>query len=383
MNQSSKKNKIFYIFEGRFPSEKAASLFAAKSCETFVSIGRDIVFLAPRRIGRAKGGYKEYYKIDAHFPVKFLPIIDLFCVPILSVFAFKIMILTFSVSVFFYTLFTHKKGDVVYSNALIPLYIGSLAGMRSFYELHDFHEKNIFFVKQMLRKMTWILSTNQWKKDKLMEIFDLDGKNVIVEPNAVELKSFGKEINKTDARRQLNLPGDKKIVLYTGHLYGWKGVDTLAQAAQYITDTNIYLVGGTKVDCERFLKEYGHVSSIRIIGHRPHTEIPIWQASADVLVLPNTAKEKISAYYTSPMKLFEYMASGRPIVASDLPSIRQITGDDTAILFEPDNPKALAKAILSVLGNKELCDRVSSMAKERVKEHTWDKRVKRILNFMT
>ncbi|MSR73104.1 glycosyltransferase [Candidatus Parcubacteria bacterium] len=272
--------------------------------------------------------------------------------------------------------------DIAYSKVIVPLYFASLTGTPSFYEVHDFPEKNLFFYKHMLRSMKWILSTNQWKKDKLKEPFGLHGEKILVEPNAVSLESFGKEMTKAEARVHLSLPDDRPIVLYTGHLYGWKGVGTLAQASQFIPNANIYFVGGTKKDSEHFLKEYGDTPNIRLIGHRPHAEIPYWQSAADVLVLPNTAKEKISAFYTSLMKLFEYMASGRPIVASDLPSIRQITGDDTAVLCEADNPHALADSITRTLGDSVLCDKVSRLAKEKVKEHTWGKRAKRIGDFI-
>ncbi len=376
------KSKIFYIFEGRFPSEKAASLFAAKSCEAFVKLGHEIIFLAPRRVGRTKNSYRDYYKIDSKFSVKFLPVIDLFWVPFFSFIAFRVMLVSFSVSVFFYLLFFRKSGDIAYSNAIVPLFSASLTFTPSFYEVHDFPEKSLFFYKKMLQRMTWILSTNQWKKDKLKELFGLDSQKILVESNAVELESFGRVISKKEARAELSLSDEKPIVLYTGHLYGWKGVDTLAEAARFLPNTVIYFVGGTKDDCEQFVKKYGDIESVRVIGHRPHTEIPYWQAAADVLVLPNTAKEKISAFYTSPMKLFEYMASGRPIVASDLPSIRQITGDDTAVLFEPDNARSLADSILCVLGNTSLGGKVSELAKERVTVHTWEKRACRILDFI-
>lgn len=377
-----KNRKIFYIFEGRFPSEKAASLFAAKSCEAFVKLGYELVVLVPRRLGRAEQNYKDYYKISTDFPVKFLPTIDLFNIPVLSHIAFTVSLFTFSISTFFYLLFTKKSQDIAYSNAIVPLYFASLTGAPAFYEVHDFPEKKLFFYRHMLHRIKWILSTNQWKKDKLKEILGLRAKKILVEPNAVELESFGKEMTKVEARAHLSLPDDKPIVLYTGHLYGWKGVDTLAQAAKFIPNANIYFVGGTKEDSERFLKEYGDTPNICLIGHRPHTEIPYWQSAADILVLPNTAKEKISAFYTSPMKLFEYMASRRPIVASDLPSIRQITGDDTAVLCEADNPRALAESIVRTLGDSELCDKVSRLAKEKVKEHTWEKRAQRITDFI-
>src|SRR3989338_7168842 len=81
-------------------------------------------------------------------------------------------------------------------------------------------------------------------------------------------------------------------------------------------------VGGTEKDRAKVKvksEKLKNKDNVKIIEHRPHDEIPFWLRAADILVLPNTAIEDISKYYTSPMKLFEYMASGRPIVPSDLP----------------------------------------------------------------
>ena len=150
------------------------------------------------------------------------------------------------------------------------------------------------------------------------------------------------------------------------------------KAAEKLPDFLFVFVGGTKEDIEEFKVKCSNVRNVRIVGHRPYQEIPYWLKSADVLVLPNSGKEEISRHWTSPMKMFEYMAAGRPIVASNLPSIREILNEENAILVEPDNPEALAWGVKEALQNSQLSDKISTRAFEEVKKYTWQERAKKI-----
>jgi len=176
---------------------------------------------------------------------------------------------------------------------------------------------------------------------------------------------------------------DKKIVMYVGSLQRWKGVDVLTETAKKFSDDTLFVfVGGDKKDVTRYSLLVAGYSNVRFVEFQPHKEIPGWLKSADVLVLPNSAKEKISKFYTSPMKLFEYMASGVPIVASNLPSIREILNEENSVLVEPDNPDALTEGIKKVLQNSELAVKISRQAYQDVQNHTWKKRAQKILNFI-
>jgi GxxExxY protein len=285
---------------------------------------------------------------------------------------------TFLISAFFYLLF--KKADFFYTRDKEILLL-TLIKKNFIYEAHGFPQ-NYFLYSPFFKKLKGIVVITQ----KLKELFVEKGipeNKILVAPDGVDLEEFDIKETKEECRGKLDLPLDKKIVLYTGHLYEWKGVDTLAKASQYLPgDVEIYFVGGTKEDVEKFKVRCSNVRNIRIVGHRSHSEIPYWLKAADVLVLPNTAKEDISKYWTSPMKMFEYMASKRPIVASDLPSIREILNENNSILVEPDNLQALANGIKKILQNPEIADKISNQAFQDVQQYTWEKRAKKILEFL-
>src|SRR5690606_26879499 len=132
------------------------------------------------------------------------------------------------------------------------------------------------------------------------------------------------------------------VVAYAGHLYPWKGVDVLIRALAAVPDVQGLIVGGHPAEADRARVEQlagslGLASRITFTGHLPPSEVAPRLAAASMLVLPNTASA-ISERYTSPLKLFEYLAMGRPIVASDLPAIRAVLTDDQSALRSEERP---------------------------------------------
>jgi|CXWK01.1.fsa_nt_gi glycosyltransferase involved in cell wall biosynthesis len=372
--------KLYLIFHGRFPSEKAAALFAAKSCEAFAQQGFDVTLLVPRRKGVNKDDPFAFFNVKKSFRVTYLLTFDFFSFT--KSLGFWISLVAFSFSVYFYLVKNgDSKNDIVFSNELLPLFFVSLNFKNTFYEMHDFPESKIFIFGTLLSHIKWVLIHNHWKLQETKKRFPkISSKKFLCEPNAVDISTFDINLSKDEARKMLNLPRSKKIVMYTGHLYGWKGTDTLAAAARLLSDEYLVVfVGGTQGDIERFKKLNENQTNILIVGFKPHGEMPVWQKAADVLVLPNTAKEKISAYYTSPMKLFEYMASSRPIVASDIPSINEVVDKKSAYLVTPDDAVSLARGIEEVIHNEGL---FSKEAFKKVLNHSWEKRAMRIKEFM-
>jgi glycosyltransferase involved in cell wall biosynthesis len=174
-----------------------------------------------------------------------------------------------------------------------------------------------------------------------------------------------------------------RVVAYAGHLYAWKGVDVLLEALSRIPAVRGLIIGGhpaepdlarTKSVAERL----GLADRIAFTGLVEPTRVPELLAGADVLVLPNTASA-ISTRFTSPLKLFEYMAAGRPIVASDLPSIREILTDGAnALLVPPGNAGALAGAIDRLMTDPGLAARLARTAFDEVPTYSWERRAERL-----
>ena len=184
----------------------------------------------------------------------------------------------------------------------------------------------------------------------------------------------------------IQIPLDKNIICYTGHLFQWKGVYTLAESVQYLPeDCVIYVIGGMDADIialQGFIAEH-HLKNIVLIGYIPYHDVAMYLAAADILVLPNSAKAKIAREYTSPLKLFEYMGAQRPIVASDLPSLREVLCHrKNAYLVQPDDPKALAEGIIAIVDDKGISSAMTKAAYQDVQKYTWDIRAENILTFL-
>ena len=212
---------------------------------------------------------------------------------------------------------------------------------------------------------------------------------MIVARNGFDPILFLLKASPETVRKKLHIPSNRPIVLYTGHLYDWKGVYILAETARSMPDVNFIFVGGTYYHRADFEKRYNDVLNIILVGQKPYQEIPLYLKAADILVLPNSAvslnNPRFSVYTrhdTSPIKLFEYMASGVPIVASDLPSIREILNEKNAVLVKPDSPEDLQRGIEKILNDKQLAKSILEKALEDVKEYTWDKRAEKILGFI-
>jgi len=372
---------IYYVFSGRFPSEKAHALYIAKVADSFQGKEYNFVIVASRR-GTENANAQAFFRNTHPLTVVYIPTLDLrvFGLPKKVVFFINYAFFTFGS--FFFLLFKKRSNTLIFTNESVPALLLSLLKKKVVYEMHDYPENYLKLFKNLFKRVFRILTQNEWKKEKLKEEFGIDESKIIVEPNGVEIEKFDIPLGKGEARLLLGLPQEKFLVVYTGHLFDWKGADVLASAAELLQadQFQVIFVGGTPEDVERFKKVHSGTQNILCVGYRPHDEIPVWQKAADCLVLPNTATMNISKYYTSPMKLFEYMASGTPIVASDLPSIRAIVTDQEVTFVLADDAQALAQHIEDINLNYVEYSKKARFAQNRAAEHTWSMRTDRIVN---
>ena len=131
----------------------------------------------------------------------------------------------------------------------------------------------------------------------------------------------------------------------------------------------------------KLYKEKNGLSNVNLLGYKPQKDLPLYYQQSDILILPMTGKEVHTTRYASPNKLFEYMASGKPIIASDLISIREIlTNNESILLFEPDNSIDLINKIKLLSSNPDFMIKLSKNSRHLAKQYSWISRVEKIHN---
>ncbi len=375
--------KIIYVTTARLPTEKAHGLATVKLAEALADFGCELEIISPRAFGNSSEDIFDYYGIKRNFKITKILAINIFPWGVLRPISYWLYFLSFSLTAAFYVFFNRKRDfekTVFFSHDYLSLYFLSFLPVNIFYDIHHFPGKS-FFYKRVLKKAFGFAVQTKWKIKALKEKFDIDAEKIIWWPNGTDIDKFKIPLSKEEARAKLTLPQDKKIILYIGSLLPWKGVDTLIKSVDFIRDDFcIYIVGGSPQDIQVQKKTIPQATDKRVIfiPSQPHEAMPVWLKAADVLVLPNTGKKKVSLYYTSPMKLFEYMASGTPIVASRIPSILEILNDNNSFLADPDSPESFAQSIAYAIGHPDKASIMGRQAENDVKDYTWEMRARKI-----
>ncbi len=264
------------------------------------------------------------------------------------------------------------------------------------FESHGFSP---VFAETMNELVSGGARADQAKRDRLFRREErvwkfADGYVATTKTLAVELESkFGPRENAVSIsngvrvlpNRRFGSPATQTspVVLYAGHLYPWKGVEVLLEAVLRLPEVHTVIVGGHPKEGDRLrllhlATSLGISDRVDFIGMISVSEVQKKLADADVLVLPTTSTVSADRY-TSPLKLFEYLAAGKPIVASDLQSTREVLEHESnAILVTPSDADALADGINRVLTDLPLATRIAENAFRAADHFSWEQRAERV-----
>ncbi len=362
---------ILYIANIRLPTEKAHGLQIMKTCEALVSEGAEVELVVPRRRNSIIEDPFSYYGIRTQFPIITIGVWDTVSFGRIG-FLFESFVFAYR-AVF---LARRKKYDLLYSRDELTLWVFWIMGCRNLvWESHT-GSWNIFS-RRIARVAKCLVVISDGLKDFYVEK-SIDAGKIIVARDGVDLDDFVQTESMNESRARLALPLDKKIVLYVGRLDSWKGSATLLEASRlFPTNVRLAIIGGETEQVASLQKRY---SDVLFLGYRPYRELSRNIAAADVLVIPNTATDIISSLFTSPLKLFAYMASGKPIVASDLPSIREVLDDACAYFFIPDSSQDLSRVVAHVFSDFIDAKERGHSAEQKVESYSWEARATRILS---
>lgn len=180
-------------------------------------------------------------------------------------------------------------------------------------------------------------------------------------------------------------PEREPMILYLGSLHPWKGVDTLIRAMRTVPDALLVIAGGDRAAVERtrrYAVSEAVADRVRVVGAVPPRQRFDWIGAATLCALP-LSQARIATHYTSPLKLFEYLAMGKPVITADLPTTREVVEHGrNAWLVECANPGAFAAAINHLLADPSLRARLAAGAAQTARARTWDARAAGIQRFM-
>ncbi|MCH9032690.1 MAG: glycosyltransferase family 4 protein [candidate division Zixibacteria bacterium] len=232
-----------------------------------------------------------------------------------------------------------------------------------------------------------IIAVSEVLKDYVLSV--APQAKVSVAPNAVNSQVFENFLSVSDSSETFIPELEGKFVIgFLGSLKPWHGIDILIRSfAKIVTHDSQYhlLVIGdgqkVRIELDELIKELKINSYITFTGEAPHKLVPEYLKKCDVLVAPYPQTEK---FYFSPIKIFEYMISGRAIVASNIGQIGDLLDDEeTAILLEPSNVASLSDALKRLKNDPSLRERIGKTAREEaLKKHTWAERIKSVASVL-
>lgn len=377
--------KIALITNSRIPSLTANSIQAMKVAQALIQLGHEIKMFAPAETEPVS---KE--TLLTHYGLRLAP--DLELLPSIS----GLKRLDFIV----HAQRAAKRfgADLIYTWLPQSAALGAWMGYPVVLEMHADNSGKLGvwwmrqFWKQKTPKVMTVTTSALRKALERSTKFQFKDEALLLAPNGVELEKYAGLPSPTEARRQLNLK-EGLTVGFTGHIYPGRGADLLFELAKQMPNVNFLWVGGTPelVDFWRGKLTEAGMTNVTMTGFVKHEVIPLYQASADVLLMPYSRSIEASsgqdiAEVINPMKMFEYMASGRGIVSADLPSIREVLNEGNAVLVEPveggnrewgiGNWKA---AIESLLADEPRRLTLGAQARKDVEQLTWVKREERVM----
>jgi glycosyltransferase involved in cell wall biosynthesis len=269
------------------------------------------------------------------------------------------------------------------------------SGYKVCYECHDWFKKNKPISLFFLRNVDKIIATNSYIKDEFVR----NGFKewiLAIAPNSVDLSVFDSNLDKEQAIKKLDIVDslkqeifEKKVILYTGSFKTMgveKGIADILRAIKEIKMENVLFiaVGGSEDDVvfyKKMAEELGVQNKARFVGRVDQSTISLFQKVSDILLMPFPRIAHYE-YHMTPLKMFEYMASKRPIIASSLPSIKEVLNESNCLFCIPDNVVDLIRKIEYLLEDDVLSKKLADQAYLDVKKYTWQNRAREIISII-
>lgn len=381
--------RIAYCTNVRLPSERAHGHQVARVCDALVRLGHEVTIFSPFRRNVVREDYWTYHGADRGVKLthvgSFDPIDRRYLPGIASLWMLNALL---------------RRGlkrvlggagfDLLYTRTPALLSALLCTEIPVVLELHSLPRlRRRAFVSRCKRCKLVVCLTSSMR-DTLHK-WGVPSARLMTEGDAVDLRKFLTPVSREEARKTYHLPSGKFVVGYVGRLKTLgmeKGVGILLEALKHMRRGTFFgfIVGGPAEDVHHYKDRSLRLGlidrDVRLAGEIPASDIPAALAACDVLVMPFPDVPHYR-HHMSPLKMFEYMASGRPIITSDLPTVRDVLSEKTAFFCVPGDAQSLAQEIEYVHGHRQEAEERAAAARSLVERHTWEERMRRIVDAAT
>jgi glycosyltransferase involved in cell wall biosynthesis len=238
-------------------------------------------------------------------------------------------------------------------------------------------------IAQFLEKINFatckkLVAVTDGVKKRLMDLYAIPESQIIVINNGANTKLFS-PMDKNKAKSELKLDNSLKYVCFVGNLIYWQGVEYLIKASPLILkkcpDTRFLVVGDgvMKEELMQLADDLGSLDKTLFVGRVPYEKVPIYINASDVCVAP-FIRERNSKIGLSALKTYEYLACGKPLVASRIPGVKElIETSGSGILVRPEDPEELSTAVIKLLPDENTRNQMGKKGRNYIIEnHSWE-----------
>jgi glycosyltransferase involved in cell wall biosynthesis len=369
--------KIAYLSSAAVPSNSAHSLQVMKMCQAMQQEGHAVTLILPPVDGKSPSAdLDRMYGIKTRFEV--------YRVNLPPILGRRGLALALSGQA------ARLLPDMVYTRGIDIAWAAAARGLRTAVEIHALPAGWLgpWYLRMLARNLSVrMITISRPLEDLLRRGYPaLINQPILVAPDAVDLERYRDLPSPRQARGRLGFPPERFTAGYFGSLVAGRGLEQIIDLAGRLPEVSFYILGGDPTTIDRWKRHASNRENLRWKAHVPNAELPLYQAACDALLMPYQKEVTIqgkgnTAEIMSPMKLYEYMATGRLILASDLPALRVILNENNSVLLPGDSIDSWAAVLEKARRAKAWAGSLAKQARKDVQPHTWHNRVRTIVEF--
>ncbi len=383
--------KLFIIYGRQLDLFNGSNVHAIEVFNNLQKLGVDVFLFSKSSENRSFKSSNIIEVPSTHFKFLFSNYINIFIYQ-LSLFSYLIYYsIKLRPDLFYTRLSGHSISSTIVSSLLRITQVGEVNGLTIDEMIVQGSSKLNIKIARLIENINFsgcskLIAVTGGVKKGLMDSYSIPESKIVVINNGANTELFI-PMDKEKVKCDLNLDSSLYYICFVGNLIPWQGVEYLIKAAPLIlkkySDTRFLVVGDgvMKKEWMKLAEDLSLLDKFIFTGRIPYEKVPMYINASDICVAP-FIKERNSKIGLSALKTYEYLACGKPLVASSIPGVKDLIElSGSGISVEPENPEELAAAVIKLLPNESAKNSMGDKGRRYIVEnHSWSSVAKRVLS---